>query len=56
MRSRVRTAEEVKAAYAASYEKLSLTLGRAVQKIIHSRRSILATRIRLGLGITGKIR
>ena len=47
MRSRVRTPEELKAARAAGYEKVSLVLGRAVEKVIRSRRAIIATRVRL---------
>jgi hypothetical protein len=49
MRSRVRTPEELKAVFAANYERVSLTLGRAVQNVIRSRRSIIATRVRLAI-------
>jgi hypothetical protein len=47
MRSRVRTPEEIKAVYDAGYEKASLVLARAVERIIRSRRAIIATRVRL---------
>ena len=44
MRSRIRTAKELKAAHDAGFEKVSLVLGRAVEKVIRSRRAIVATR------------
>ena len=47
MRSRARTAEELKTAFAANYERVSLVLGRAVENVIRSRRAIIATRLRL---------
>jgi hypothetical protein len=47
MRSRVRTPEELKAVHDAGYEKVSLILARTVEKIIRSKRAIIATRVRL---------
>jgi hypothetical protein len=47
MRSSVRTAEELRVARYAGYEKVSLVLGRAAEKIIRSKRAIIATRVRL---------
>jgi predicted acyltransferase (DUF342 family) len=46
-RGSVRSAREVEMLGLARHEKISLVLGRAVEKIIRSRRALVATRRRL---------
>ena len=52
--ARLRTRQELADALAARHETLALLLGNAVQKIIRSRRAIVAARLQLILGRRGR--